>query len=1240
MASWHFQQLKFALGLGGIVGLYGGTSAAVYVLGEYAGVRVSYRVAIIAVVLLTLPFALLIGHFATRKKKKQEAAEEAAEQAAEEGGEAPERSAAAAAAPSGNFDEELNKGADEVVKFLKSSNLGAMGDALYSLPWYLVTGATKSGKTSLVLGSDLNFQTLPSQRQAEQNIVRPTRHIDWRITSDAVFVDTPGRLQNGSGDGDEWASLLEAIKKHRSNRPLDGLILTVNTEKILHSDESEIEDLAKTIRARLDDATKRLSVRFPVYLVFTHADAIEGFRDSFSVSKKEGENLVWGATIPLEKSDNAQALFDSEYEVLQDSIMKRRMIRLSAPFSPLRQLRIFNFPLHFGSARRKLGTFVTTLFRPNPFSESPFLRGFYFTAVPVNRKRKQKSGKPAGIPQTVGETFFTKRFFRDVLLRDKDLVRTFQEQRQKPPILGWFMTFIGAFLVLLLLGLAGYSLYRNHYFIQDATKKGQAVLANVRSDSGRNVLQKKAEETQAELNAIENLRKILVVMDDYERNGAPLYMRFGLYSGDRLYRDRLLDIYYSAVQRRFRDPAVNKLEADLRAFAAQSDDANPTNLTEDQEERLGKHYSLLEAYLMLSEEHRDRAVPSILSDTLKEYWVSQANLPPDNEELAEAQLNFYFKQIDRWSDDPNDQSAFPRITPKAGIVKPVREKLRSYPAYLRYLRRVITGVSKRVDPVSVKTLLDGRGKGVLTSAKEYEIPGAFTIEGYRNCPQNIEEVTERCVRDAINAAAQELQKEDWVMGRKETGVQAKEKEMSNLQQRYFNLYVDKWRELTRDAKIAEFKTIENMSEILKSLSDTESPMKVLLTGIARNTKFSSKPEPKGWFDLSWISDWWNSADAGAEETAVPVEREFRSLFKLIGMDEKADEKELLPIDAEYTKEMQRLDQIFGKLSAADKEEISREIDEKDKDSDAYTALDQAESRIDSLTQGFKSNAEEDIANLLMEPVAQIRNYFGADALSQLKRDWAQKLLPKAQEVTKGYPFTDDGEADLTELSKFLNPLNGQLSTFYKTRLQDQFEEKDGRLVPKESSKYKFSAEFVDYLNNAFRLRDALYGKTDSKPNFRYDFRLMRVEDAIIEVTIDGQKVTSESTGSSTLGFPAAQGASSGVLMRFASTGGTSSTSGSTLPPTSSANNSNSSVPTTTVPNYQQDTGEDRKTFQGSWGLFKFVDAGSKEKTGDEYTLTYQLGGKTVKATIKPQGGDLFDRSIFTSLKATPQTIIE
>jgi len=58
-------------------------------------------------------------------------------------------------------------------------------------------------------------------------------------------------------------------------------------------------------------------------------------------------------------------------------------------------------------------------------------------------------------------------------------------------------------------------------------------------------------------------------------------------------------------------------------------------------------------------------------------------------------------------------------------------------------------------------------------------------------------------------------------------------------------------------------------------------------------------------------------------------------------------------------------------------------------------------------------------------------------------------------------------------------------------------------------------------------------------------------------------------------------------------------------------------------------------------LFKFFEAGggaSKKQPSGEYLLTYKLGAKVVTASVKPSGGDLFDRSVFTSARA-PQNLL-
>ena len=383
MSSWHTSQLTWALGLGGMMSFYGIVSVIVYFM-PASTASYNDKIVIIALVLLTLPFALLFMFVKSRREKKRAKAEAAAADAAEQGAAAPTAQPVQQAAV-GSYPE-IDAAFQELATFLKGSNLGKDGkDALYSLPWYLIAGPLRSGKSSLFISAGLDLKTLPSQRESEQKTIRPTPNIDLRVTSEGVFIDTSGRFQSEGGPADEWSALLETIKKIRPARPIDGFILVVNGDKIIKREEAESEETAKVLRGRLDDAIQRIKLRFPVYLVFTHSDAIEGFQDSFSVSKNEGRELVWGATIPFANAESAQAQFDTEFELLRDSAMKRRILRLSAPFTPVRQLKIFNFPLHFGAARRRIGAFVGALFRPNPFSENPLLRGFYFTSTLARR---------------------------------------------------------------------------------------------------------------------------------------------------------------------------------------------------------------------------------------------------------------------------------------------------------------------------------------------------------------------------------------------------------------------------------------------------------------------------------------------------------------------------------------------------------------------------------------------------------------------------------------------------------------------------------------------------------------------------------------------------------------------------------------------------------------------------------------------------------------------------------------
>jgi type VI secretion system protein ImpL len=1197
--SWHTSQLKYALGLGGVISIYGIFTMITYMV-PYPRLGYTERtIIIIAFVLLTLPFVLLIAFVSSRRRKKREKLE--AEAAAANGqssetapsnGDVPKLSS-----PAGSY-AELATGTEETVQFLKTSNLGASGrDAVYGLPWYLVAGMPKAGKSSLVISSNLNFQTLPSQRQSEQSFIRPTPGIDWRVTSEAVFIDSAGRYQTEGLDGDEWSSLLETIKKYRSNRPLDGFILVIDADRILKADEREIEEMAKLQRVRLDEVIQRLRVRFPVYVVFSHADAIEGFRDSFSTSKSEDKTLVWGSTIPIEKSENAQALFDGEYETLHNSVMKRRVVRLSAPFPPVRQLRIFNFPLHFGSGRRKFGTFINALFRPNPFSENPFLRGFYFTAAPAGKAS-------ANGQQTVAGSYFTERFFRDVVLRDKDLVTTFLAQRQRAPIFGWFLTILAGLIVFFLLAMAGISLVSNNQMLGQAETLGDKVLTIVKADNGKSPLDKREDEAKREINATEELRELLARLDDYERNGAPIYMRFGMYSGNQVYKTSLLPMYFAVIEQRYKKPTVKRLEAELQKFADSQPVANAAQLTEKEELNLSRHYDLLKAYMMLSGEYKLKAESAHISTALRDFWVAESKVPPDMKLVAQQQLEFWAKQVDRTDDDVQ----FPRINLNGKLIDDTRKKLQAFPAKYRYLSRKVTEISKIIDDtgegkMTPEGILTRNGSDTTLIEGNYTVPGAFTRAGYD------------LMKVAIAEANQKLSEDDWVMGELGKTEVTKTTDAIDIQDRYYRDYADHWRNFIENTHVKAYKNKEDATQALFMFSQANSPMKILVREVAKHTNLSAKPEEEGW--IEWIVEsvkGWFMPAKSSETGGTQPEKEFKPLFTFIGTKAQAENANV----EKYRNEIGNVYKSFNGISEGKMKEIAAAMA---KEEDPLK-IRQRETAITNLLAGFNETpSSQEVSLLLQEPLSNLRTLLGAGVRDQIAKAWTQEILPAAKEIEKGYPFEDgQAEADMTKLTAFLNPNDGKMSVFYKEKLAVFFEEADGKLKVKEGAGVQFSDEFIAYLNNAFALRKALFG-TSGTPKFEYEF-VLKDSKNLVEISIDGQKVTSE-TKSIKGSFPAGGSSETGVRIS-SSTSGTASTSA----PSANSNSASPAAPSSSGPT--------PVTFPGTWGLFRFVDAGRGAKQpGGEYSLSYS----GISATIKPSGGDPFDKELFRNLKA-PQNIVK
>lgn len=988
------------------------------------------------------------------------------------------------AAPVGTY-EELTRGTEEVMQWLRGSKLGGDGaNPAYALPWYVVAGSKGSGKTSLLLSSGLDFHVLPGQRASEQQLVRPTQFCDWRVADSAVWLDTSGRYLTEGTDADEWAALFETIKRHRRARPVDGFLLTVNAADLMGASDHEIERQAKVLRARLDEAMARSGSRFPVYLVFTHMDALEGFAEFFGPFDGGEREQVWGFTFPLAQAD-APSRFDDEFNHLYGRLVRRRTVQLGAVPGPDKQLRVFKMPGRFRRARARLGAFAAALFRPNPFNENPLLRGVYFTS---------SRGDGTTAARHVAEPFFTRSFFSEVVLPDRNVVAAEQAKRRSPNLRRNLL--LGGTGALVLFFVAGMviSYFNNRAFVAEANARAMRLTEVRRVTSKGSGLR-----VGDELGAVEDVRQVLADLDEYERTSPPLFMRFGLYAGGGLNyasadpnRGSLLrHIYFEAIEDLFLKRAVSAIEDDLRKFGAapvQAPVAAPTSGAEE-EDYLGRHYDLLKVYLMLSKP--DKVEPTFLAHVLRDYW-GKASLA-GGDETALKQLEYFASQAGA------EDAPHPEVD--EALVERARERLLAYPVVNRVYKRITSDVSASVNkPVKLMTITGAREGNLIQNT--YTVPGAYTLEGYR-------EMTERLK----SSVAEEFRKDDWVM-RADAGavenIDLKKDELVNL---YYRDYKGHWQRFLQETKLQEFKSKEEAVRSLRLLAGSTSPLEALLREVARQTNLSAAGS--GWW--MWLKGLFASKSSAGSTTEV--EKEFRPLIQFFaGKDEKSPA-------AEYRTQLKK---VADKLNLENKSlaELSSAMQGGADTIGLAAARKTIEGSLE--TKGFDSAspAAEAAGRVLKLPLDSLNALLVGADFEQIEKTW-QGMQKKAQAFEQGFPFADGPDISLAELSLFLNPQDGELTKFVRGPLKPYFAEDWS--VKKESAD-KFSPDFVNYIAAARRLQDALFPDKQKVPNVQFELVLAPVTGGNARVEAGGVTLSTVDKTTSPGSWP---GDKSGVKVTYA-----------------------------------------------------------------------------------------------------------
>ncbi|HEX6246025.1 MAG TPA: type VI secretion protein IcmF/TssM N-terminal domain-containing protein, partial [Polyangiales bacterium] len=249
--------------------------------------------------------------------------------------------------------ERLRNEFDRAVGALKNSKLargqGTARDALYRLPWYTIIGPPACGKTTVLRNSGLKFPHLAGTGDRLKGI-GGTRNCDWWLTNQAILLDTAGRWTLEEDDRDEWHAFLDLLKRHRPDRPLNGVIAAISlagddATSIAGVDIAGVKTLAGRMRERLDEITGHLGLELPVYLLFTKCDLISGFVETFGEMTPNDRRQIWGFTAPIlaERARSPAHYFLEQFELLCNALEHYSLTRMGAEVRPETISRIYEF---------------------------------------------------------------------------------------------------------------------------------------------------------------------------------------------------------------------------------------------------------------------------------------------------------------------------------------------------------------------------------------------------------------------------------------------------------------------------------------------------------------------------------------------------------------------------------------------------------------------------------------------------------------------------------------------------------------------------------------------------------------------------------------------------------------------------------------------------------------------------------------------------------------------------------
>lgn len=318
------------------------------------------------------------------------------------------------------------------------------GKDIYALPWYLLVGEPGSGKTEAIRHCNVGF---PPGLQDQLQGAGGTLNMNWWFTNHAIVLDTAGRLmfeEVEPGKTSEWKEFLTLLRSGRPNCPINGMLLVIPADSLIADTADALQKKGGRIAEQLDAIQRALGVRFPVFVVITKCDLINGFREFFkdvTDPQMQSQILGWSNPGDLETPFKADQV-ENHLRQVAERLRRRRLGILLDPVhteDPIAGRRtdevdsLYSFPDSLLKIAPRLRMYLDMIFVAGEWSAKPlFLRGIYFTssmqegaeldAEIAEALKVDVKSLPEGRGFTRNTAFFLRDLFMSKVFQEKGLV--------------------------------------------------------------------------------------------------------------------------------------------------------------------------------------------------------------------------------------------------------------------------------------------------------------------------------------------------------------------------------------------------------------------------------------------------------------------------------------------------------------------------------------------------------------------------------------------------------------------------------------------------------------------------------------------------------------------------------------------------------------------------------------------------------------------------------------------------